>query len=123
MSRRFDDLVPAAQEAYLRFEKGMAEAGIDFLLTCTTRSQQEQDALWAMGRTKPGKKVTWTRHSRHLSGEAFDIVIMEAGKPCWDVRNKKWKQAGAIGRAAGLVWGGDWKHKDYAHFELPREAV
>lgn len=37
------------------------------------RSQAEQDALYAQGRTAPGPVVTWTRDSDHLRGVAIDL--------------------------------------------------
>lgn len=40
------------------------------------RTQSEQDALYAKGRTAPGKKVTWTRNSYHIQGLAVDIVLL-----------------------------------------------
>lgn len=118
MSRSIEDLTVETQAAYLEFEEGMKEAGIDYIVTCTRRTQEEQNALYEQGRSKPGPVVTWTRKSRHIDGTAFDIVIMENGKPCWNTANKNWKHAGAIGRKCGLVWGGDWVNKDFPHFEL-----
>jgi hypothetical protein len=48
------------------------------------RTQEQQDELYAKGRTAPGKKVTWTRNSRHVSGNAVDLVAFVDGKPTWD---------------------------------------
>lgn len=118
MSRKIEDLVPEAQEKYHAFDAKMDEAGIDYIVTCTRRTQAEQDALYAQGRTKPGPIVTWTRNSRHISGKAFDICIMENGKCSWDTDNPKWEIAGQMGKSIGLIWGGDWKHPDYPHFEV-----
>lgn len=119
MSRKIEDLQPELQRIYHLFADKMEAAGIDFIVTCTARTQAEQDALYAQGRTLPGRKVTWTRRSRHTGGRAFDIVIMENGKPDWDVSNRKWEEAGLIGQSVGLEWGGGWlTSKDFPHFEL-----
>ncbi len=123
MSRKIEDLLPELQERYAFFKHAMDEMGIDYIVTATLRTKAEQEALYAQGRTKPGKVVTWTLNSRHLSGRAFDIVIMENGKPDWSVSNPDWKRAGDIGIACGLVWGGTWSKPDYPHFELPPEAA
>ena len=97
----------------------MENAKIDYIITCTYRSQEEQDMLYAQGRTLPGKKVTNAKVSKHTSRTAFDIVIMVNGKPCWDVSNPSWKLAGEIGEIVGLTWGGNFKKfKDFPHFEF-----
>jgi peptidoglycan L-alanyl-D-glutamate endopeptidase CwlK len=122
MSRRIEDLTPEIRIKYAFFEVRMAEAGIDFIVTSTRRSQQEQWRLYEQGRTTPGKIVTWTKVGNHVLGRAFDIVIMENGKPDWEVSNPKWTQAGKIGTDVGLIWGGSWsKHKDFPHFELKED--
>ena len=47
------------------------------------RSQERQKYLYAQGREKPYEKnriVTWTMDSKHLSGDAVDIVFMNDWK-------------------------------------------
>jgi peptidoglycan LD-endopeptidase CwlK len=118
-SRNPKDLCEAMKNLYERFQYCMESAGIDFILTSTLRTQEEQDALYAQGRTKPGQIVTWTKNSKHVDGKAFDIVITENGKCDWNITNPKWTQAGKIGQIVGLVWGGSWaKQRDFPHFEL-----
>lgn len=93
------------------------KAGIDIKITETFRTKQEQDDLYAQGRTKPGNKVTNVRYpwSNHNWGVAFDICINSKA----DAYNAaKLEKAGAIGRKLGLYWGGDWpSFKDRPHFE------
>lgn len=124
-SRKIADLDERLQSLAVEFTQRMSEAGIPFIFTCTRRSQAEQDALYAQGRTAPGKIVTWTRKSKHIDGLAFDIAILQDNKPVWelkvDVDNDgvpDYEQAGAIGESLGLVWGGRWKSPDYPHFQL-----
>lgn len=126
-SRKIEDLIPEAQDAYAFFKNKMDEGNIPFIVTSTYRSQEEQDEIYAQGRTKPGKVVTWTRHSRHTERDAFDIVILRDGKPVWDVKVDidkddipDYKEAGRIGETVGFEWGGRWKTPDYPHFQLRR---
>lgn len=126
MSRKIEDLTPEAQAEYYLFAGKMGEVGIPFMLTCTYRSQAEQDELWGHGRNgDPRPKVTWTRKSKHTDRTAFDIAILSDGQPCWDVKvsvNKNdipdYTEAGQIGESIGLVWGGRFKNADFPHFQL-----
>lgn len=130
-SRKIEDLIPAMQEKAKIFAVKMAENGIPFMFTCTYRSQEEQNATFAQGRSTPGKIVTWTRNSRHTKRDAFDIAILFAGKPTWDIKVDvdddhipDYLEAGKIGESIGLVWGGRFKNSkgqlrpDYSHFQL-----
>ena len=38
------------------------------------RTIQRQRDLYAQGRTKPGKVVTWTMNSKHIDGLAVDLA-------------------------------------------------
>lgn len=94
--------------------------GINVIITQGLRTMEEQNELYAQGRTKPGKIVTNARggYSYHNFGLAFDFAILNAdGSVNWNV-DDKWKRVGAIGKSLGLEWGGDWKDfKDYPHFQ------
>jgi peptidoglycan L-alanyl-D-glutamate endopeptidase CwlK len=125
-SRLIEHLTPETQEKFRLFAGKMAEKGIPFMLTCTYRSQAEQDALYAIGRTAPGSKVTWTKASRHTRRTAFDIAILKDGKPVWDTKVDvnvdlvpDYLEAGQIGESVGLEWGGRWRSPDFPHFQLP----
>lgn len=128
-SRLLKDLDKEVQTKFLAFSALMAQEGIPFILTCTYRSQEEQDTLYAQGRLAAGKIVTWTKHSRHSetrngepASKAFDIAIIKDGKPTWDLKVSvnddnipDYIQAAEIGRKVGLRAGADFK--DYPHFE------
>jgi len=110
-------LVPSLYSLYLEFDKQMKASGVNYIITCTTRTQSDQDNLYAQGRTKPGLIVTWTRKSKHIDGKAFDIAIIKDGKISWATAD--YQLAGEIGRGIGLDWGGSWaKNKDAPHFQL-----
>ena len=106
-----------------------AQAGIAVLVTQGLRTWKEQDALYAIGRTKPpqGKIVTKARggYSYHNFGLAFDIVVLDAvGKADWNTDHPSWKRAAELGKSVGLEWGGDWKtFKDVPHFQYIGELT
>ena len=119
-SRSLDDLIPPAKARVQAFLDAAKKQGIDLLVTSTYRDNASQDALYAQGRTKPGKIVTNAKagQSWHNYKCAVDVVPIVAGKPRWDVKDEVWQQVGALGKAAGLEWAGDWKRfKEYPHFQ------
>ena len=92
------------------------------------RTFAEQDALYAQGRTKPGKKVTNAKggQSIHNYGLAVDIVLILDGKTAsWDEKSdfdrdqqSDWIEVVIEFKRAGFSWGGDWRtFKDMPHFE------
>lgn len=92
-----------------------------------TRSYAEQNALYAQGRTKPGRIVTNARSgfSNHNFGIAFDVGIFDArGRYIDEVLPEKevshfYRMLAPIGAAVGETWGGDWKSfPDEPHYEL-----
>lgn len=90
-----------------------------FLITISYgfRSCEEQEALYAKGRTEPGSIVTNARggESFHNYGVAFDIRPV-ASSP--EERERLRLKAGPLGEALGLTWGGRWEtFKDIPHFE------
>jgi len=119
-SRSLDDLIPPAKVRVQSFLEAAKAAGIDLLVTSTYRDNDSQNALYAQGRTKPGKIVTNAKagQSWHNYRCAVDVVPIVAGKPRWDVKDEVWQQVGKLGKAAGLEWAGDWKRfKEYPHFQ------
>ena len=94
--------------------------GIDLLVTSTYRDNASQDALYAQGRTAPGRIVTNARsgQSYHNYRCAVDVVPIRNGKAIWDVKDPVWQRIGTLGKAAGLEWAGDWKRfKEFPHFQ------
>jgi len=108
-SRSLDDLNPIVREKAQLFVSTCALQGIDILIYCTYRSEEEQNVLYAQGRTTPGKIVTNARggesfHNFHL---AFDWVPVVGGKPQWS-DTKLYLKAGIIAESVGLEWAGRW---------------
>ncbi|ALN79493.1 M15 family metallopeptidase [Lysobacter antibioticus] len=111
-------------------ERAIELTTVDFVVTQGNRTQDEQDELYAQGRTKPGKKVTWTRNSRHIGGFAVDVAPWVCGGIEWDDDGRigVWPRIAEAFKAAAaelgvpIKWGGDWlKTKDRPHFELPAD--
>lgn len=128
-SRNPNDLHPQLQPIYKQFADEMEAADIDYILTCTYRSGDEQNRLFAQGRTRPGAIVTRARagqsaHNFTVNGKpaakAFDIVIMVNGKPEWTGKHPNWKKAGEIGMRLGLNWYGrpGAPFREMPHFQL-----
>jgi len=124
MSRRIEDLLPPVQVRARALVKAAQDAGIDLLITSTYRSNEEQAALYAQGRTKPGLIVTNARpgDSYHNWRCAFDVVPLKNGKPVWNTTGLDgdlWRKIGEMGEAVGLEWAGRWtgKLREMAHFQ------
>jgi len=124
MSRRLEDLVPAVQQRAQALVKAAKDAGVDLLVTSTYRSNEEQAALYAQGRTKPGAIVTNARpgDSYHNWRCAFDVVPLRNGKPVWGTSGPDgdlWRKIGEMGESVGLEWAGRWtgKLREMAHFQ------
>lgn len=99
----------------------------------TLRTFAEQDALYAQGRTKPGKVVTKAKggQSFHNYALACDIVLLvdkdgngTYEEASWDTKTDfdgdgkaDWSEIVAIFKRYGWTWGGDWKFVDAPHFE------
>lgn len=118
-SRKISDLHPFVQDLCNKHVKACKDAGIDLLITSTYRDKQSQDALYAQGRTTPGKIVTKAKggQSFHNFRVAYDVVPIINGKAIWN-NGVLWGKVGAIGKSFGLEWGGDFKSiKDYPHFQ------
>lgn len=93
----------------------------DVLVTSTTRTQADQAALYAQGRTAPGPIVTHidgiTRQSMHQQGRAWDFVPRLRRVAQWGDRDR-FKSLGRAGTDIGLIWGGDWSEfPDLPHLE------
>lgn len=112
--RDISELTPAAQRACRLFLERCAQRGLDVFITETYRSQERQDYLYSIGRTRSGSKVTWTRNSRHTSRRAWDIACR--GGTLYNA--VVLAQCGAVAAELGITWGGTWRTPDTPHFEV-----
>lgn len=145
MSRSLSHLHPELRMRHSFFRSRAEAFGLDYLVTCTWRSNAEQDALYSIGRSKPGKIVTMAKggesnHNFMMDGLpaslAFDIVPLRFGKvlvwgttgngidsdPTDDDRDdlELWHRFGAIARDVGLEWYGEpgSPFRELPHFQL-----
>jgi peptidoglycan LD-endopeptidase CwlK len=121
--RSLNSLRPEIRPLADAFLGACSAANIDILVTCCYRSNEEQAALYAQGRTTPGHIVTNAPpgESAHNYGLALDVVPIVNGKPDWRGTDPVWQQLGALGEQAGLTWLGapGSRFPEEPHMELP----
>lgn len=94
-------------------------AGIKIKIIRGYRSYEEQDALYAQGRTTPGEIATKIKagYCNYNFGIAFDFAVFEGSTLLLD--SPKYKAVGVLGMDMGLDWGGNWRNDDHQeHFQL-----
>jgi len=128
-------------DMYVYANNKLLMKGIRLRFAYTLRTNQEQDAIYAQGRTKlfdnAGKRLGVVTNAKggqsiHNYGLAFDIVLLidkdgdgNFESVSWDVKadyNKnglaEWIEIANYFKSKGWSWGGDWKKlKDAPHFE------
>lgn len=102
--------------------RDLRRENIDMRVTDGFRSFQEQDALYAQGRTAPGQRVTGARggQSWHNYGVAADLAMQDGNGAHWRQNGEYaqlWQRYGEIAQNRGLTWGGDWTNQDLPHIE------
>ena len=118
-SRSLDDLAAPVKSAALAMLARCRAAGLEVLIYCTLRSNDEQAALYAQGRTTGGEIVTNARggYSNHNFGIAFDIGVFSGNR--YLPESPLYKAVGALGMELGLECGGNWTSiVDQPHFQL-----
>lgn len=101
-------------------DKLLRDDSATWYVTSAKRSMEEQERLYAQGRTKPGAIVTNAKpgQSAHNYGRAIDVVLDGSTKPglqmSWDWKNLAWirlraKIAAHPRLQSGWKWG-DWPH-------------
>ena len=124
-----DTLDTKAQAAFMDFYRQAnataATFGCRYVLIGGNRTWDEQDALYARGRTQPGEIVTRARagQSNHNFGIAGDFGVfsetsyLDSSKP--ELAAKVHKACSIHAADCGLEWGGSWKSiVDMPHYEL-----
>lgn len=126
-------LDPKAREVFAQFYRlanaTAATYGCDYILIGGNRTWEEQDALFAQGRTIKGSRVTNARggQSNHNFGIAGDFGVFQ-GKVYLDggslprqrdLASKVHRACSLHAAACGLEWGGSWKSiTDEPHYEV-----
>jgi len=108
-----------SRNAYDKFIELSKANNLDIIINVAFRSWDDQDELYAQGRTIPGNIVTNARggESYHNWGLAFDASPLENGKISNNIN--KFMTMGKLGEQVGLEWGGSFKSiVDYPHFQV-----
>jgi hypothetical protein len=111
MNRDKSVLYKPFADQLIQFEFKLILLNLPFSLFVGLRTFQEQDALYAQGRTAPGMIVTNARggFSWHNFGLAADYVAHPDSKTwSWDVRMYSYKQMADVAKSCGLDAGFYW---------------
>lgn len=124
MSRKLEDLLPTVEAAARRALANIDKDGVDYLVTCTYRTREEQADLYAQGRTKPGRKVTNAKpgQSLHQYRVALDIYPAVNGKIDFaGSQTKAWQTIAKHFIAEGFEWAYNWKRfREMPHFQMTK---
>lgn len=122
--RNINALHPELQQKIAELLKLCEKKGLKVGISECLRTVEEQDALYAQGRTQPGNKVTnakgSTYSSQHQWGIAFDFY-RDDGAGAFNTSGSFFEKVGSLAKSLGLGWGGDWKSPvDKPHLYLPQ---
>jgi peptidoglycan LD-endopeptidase CwlK len=118
---RLKDVHPLLAAKVRAMAQQLAAAGVLIRVTQGLRTWEEQEKLYAQGRSEPGETVTNAPpgSSYHNYGLAVDVVPMTATGPDWNVSHPIWRQIVEAGKSVGLDSGAMWRtFPDYPHFQL-----
>jgi peptidoglycan L-alanyl-D-glutamate endopeptidase CwlK len=123
---RLSQVHPELARRIHQLEQYMIAEGIEIRVVQGLRTYAEQDAIYAQGRTTPGKIVTKAPggYSMHNFGLAVDVAPFRNGQPDWDASDSEWQLLLAKALTCGLAEGARWTHvqEDNPHLypqELP----
>lgn len=130
--RSMDNLKGVHPDLQRLMLEAIKNSPIDFTITEGVRSTERQRELYAQGRSKPGKKVTKvdgvnvkSNHQVKSDGYGYAVDLYANPINVNDTDNIR-IVADHIKKVASnlninIVWGGDWKMRDYPHFELKKK--
>ena len=126
-------LITEVKDLYLNKIVPALTGGVSCRFAYTLRTFEQQDALYAQGRTKlfdkAGRRLGIVTNAKagqsyHNYGLALDIVLIDNVSAYWDVvkdfdndGDADWMEIVKIFKQHGWEWGGDWKAKDMPHFQ------
>lgn len=111
-------LLPRVERGVEAIISEMKKKGHAVRLVQGFRSYQEQDKLYAQGRTTPGAIVTNAKggESYHNYGVGADFVFIKEG---YNASSQLWATLGEVGKRQGFEWGGEWESfVDKPHFQM-----
>lgn len=127
--RSKDNLVGIHPDLIKVMEASIINCPIDFTIVCGVRTTEQQQSLYAQGRTTQGVIVTncdgvnsKSNHQAKSDGYGHAVDLYAYPINVNDTVNIKViaNHIKKTGEKLGIpiVWGGDWKMRDYPHFEL-----
>ena len=121
MSNKLDQLATPFRDKVKQVIEQLKVMGINVIPTSCYRSIEEQDKLYAQGRTASGDIVTKAKggQSPHNFRLACDLcpVNPKDGSLWWTAPDDVWHAMHEIGEQLGLNGGWDWNFKDAPHYE------
>ncbi len=112
--KNLDTLLPKVRPLFVQLLDSLQEhfepKGVTPKYITGTRTFEEQEALFAKGRTAPGRRVTNARggFSNHNFGIAVDIGLFRGADYLEDSPLYK-EIGGVVAKFPQLEWGGSWK--------------
>ncbi|MDZ5713617.1 peptidoglycan-binding protein [Jeotgalibacillus haloalkalitolerans] len=122
--RNMGDIDSRIKDMTIEMIKRAYQEGINVQISSGLRTNDEQNRLYAKGRTTSGNIVTNARagQSAHNYGLAVDYFLTDqtGTRAVWTV-NAQWKRVAAIAKSMGFTWGGDWtSFPDASHLEYTK---
>jgi len=124
---RLNGVLPEVSEAVKELLAELEAKGLYFIVSLGMRTIAEQNALYAIGRSLAGRKVTNAcgGFSWHNFGRAVDLVLVRDGGVIeWENLDTNadgmadYSQMGQMAKNHGFIWGGDFKGlADFGHIE------
>ena len=123
-----DKLHPAIRDKTIEMLSNLNENGINVEIVSSMRTIEEQNALYAIGRDKDGKKIEGEKivtnakggTSNHNFGLAFDVEVYDdKGKKDWNDKGESWQAVIKEGEKQGFTSGSTFVNpkNDFPHFE------
>ena len=112
---RLNEVCPELARRVRKLAAQCEANGIHIRVSQGLRTWEQQDLLYAQGRTDAGKVVTNARggQSAHNFGYAVDIVPADPNfasfTPDWNSMDSRWKQVLLLAKACGLAEGAEWR--------------
>lgn len=122
--RNMGDIDSRIRDMTIEMIKRAYHEGINVQISSGLRTNDEQNRLYAKGRTAPGNIVTNARagQSAHNYGLAVDYFLTNHNgtEAVWAI-NAQWKRVAVIAKSMGFTWGGDWaSFPDASHLEYTK---
>jgi peptidoglycan L-alanyl-D-glutamate endopeptidase CwlK len=130
--KRLEKLHPLLRREGKQIYQDILNKGVGVRFTQVLRTFAEQQALYDQGRRTSGRIVTKAGpgQSYHNYGMAIDFCLLkdtdgDGRKEVYWNRGldldkdgvKDWDEVVSVFKSYGWTWGGDWRWKDYPHFQ------